>query len=77
MKLDSISLYVAKSLIIGIGDEVTNCGIGGSPGLDAVVWVPKETVDSGNYKIDGNTISITADERDYQFVYRGVKEVID
>ncbi len=73
MKLEGISLYVEKTLIIGVGDIVKNCDIGGASGLDALISIPKETVESEDYEVSGNDIKVGfhRPKREYAFVYRG------
>jgi len=76
MKLEGISLYVERTLIIGVGDVVKNCDIGGAHGLDSLISIPKETAESGDYDVSGNTIAV-GDHRprkDYNFVYRNYQK---
>lgn len=71
MKLDSISLYIEKTLVVGIGDKITNCRIGGGKGLNVLVSIPKETVDSGNYKVEFSKVNQDAVKSEFQFIYVG------
>ena len=72
MKLESISLFVEKTLIIGVGDIVKNCDIGGASELDALINIPKETIESEDYEVSGNTIAVGyhKPKKEYDFVYR-------
>lgn len=73
MKLEGIALYVEKTLIIGVGDIVKHCDIGGAYGLNALIDIPKETVESGDFDVSWNTNTGGFGKRkeEYDFVYQG------